>query len=49
MNKRLAKATGELQDKYASGAQSEETSVDGPTGAAYKEVCRVLQNVIPAP
>eukprot|EP01036_Dinobryon_divergens_P031300 gene31301-40672_t len=37
VNRRLARATGELQDKYASGATSYETSVDGPSGAAYKE------------
>lgn len=39
VNNRLRKATGELVDKYASGKGGEEDQsiVDGPTGAAYKE------------
>ena len=33
----MLKAAGEIGDKYASGTGSVETSVDGPTGAAYRE------------
>jgi hypothetical protein len=34
---RLAKATKELEEKYASGKGGQDSSVDGPTGAAYKD------------
>lgn len=37
VNKRMGKAADQLADKYASGNASVETSVDGPTGTAYKE------------
>ena len=39
VNSRLQKATGELVDKYAAGkgGQEDQSIVDGPTGAAYKE------------
>ncbi len=33
----MAKAAGEIADKYESGAGGQDTSVDGPTGALYKE------------
>ncbi len=37
VNNRLAKATRELQEKYARGEGGKDVSVDGPSGAAYKE------------
>lgn len=37
VNNRLAKATQELQDKYARGEGGKDVSVDGPSGAAYKQ------------
>jgi hypothetical protein len=37
VNTRLAKATQELQEKYASGRGGQETSQDGPTGKLYQE------------
>jgi len=37
VNRRLTKATKELEQKYASGNVSTDISADGPTGSAYKE------------
>jgi hypothetical protein len=37
VNTRLAKATADLAERYASGKGGKDVSVDGPTGAAYKE------------
>ncbi len=37
VNERLARATRELQEKYARGEGGKDVSVDGPTGTAYKE------------
>lgn len=37
VNERLAKATRELQEKYARGEGGKDVSVDGPSGSAYKE------------
>lgn len=37
VNNRLARATAELQAKYARGEGGKDVSVDGPSGAAYKE------------
>jgi hypothetical protein len=37
VNNRLAKATRELQEKYARGEGGKDVSVDGPSGNAYKE------------
>jgi len=37
VNNRMASAVDDLRAKYAAGARVQETSVDGPTGAAYKE------------
>ncbi len=37
VNSRLTKATKELQAKYESGQGGQDQSVDGPSGAAYKE------------
>jgi hypothetical protein len=37
VNTRLAKATQELQAKYAAGKGGDETSLSGPTGKAYQE------------
>ena len=37
VNSRLARATEELQNKYATGKGGVETSLDGPTGKAYQE------------
>jgi hypothetical protein len=37
VNSRLQAAVNQLQDRYESGNASTDTSVDGPTGSAYKE------------
>jgi hypothetical protein len=37
VNSRLARATEELQAKYARGEGGKDVSVDGPSGTAYKE------------
>ena len=37
VNTRLAKATSDLAERYAAGKGGKDVSVDGPTGAAYKE------------
>lgn len=37
VNNRLAKATRELQEKYARGEGGKDVSVTGPSGSAYKE------------
>jgi hypothetical protein len=37
VNDRMAKATRELQEKYARGEGGQDVSVDGPSGTAYKE------------
>lgn len=37
VNRRLEKAAGELQQKYASGQGGNDASVNGPTGTAYRE------------
>ena len=37
VNTRLQAAVNQLQDRYESGNVSTDTSVDGPTGTAYKE------------
>eukprot|EP01035_Chromulina_nebulosa_P018474 gene18474-24186_t len=37
VNRRIQKATKELEEKYNNGNRSIETSVDGPTGKVYKD------------
>ena len=37
VNDRMANAVADLKSKYESGGRSAETSIDGPTGTAYKE------------
>lgn len=37
VNDRLSKATRELKERYERGEGGQDVSVDGPTGAAYKE------------
>lgn len=37
VNRRLENAVGDLQRKYALGQGGNDASIDGPTGAAYKE------------
>ena len=37
VNNRMADAVADLQAKYANGMKVQETSVDGPTGTAYKD------------